>query len=117
MNRHETVTLQHPEDGDIEIDKEIAPLVQWCWDNGMDTACSCAGDEFEGHSGYITFTSFPAAATFFNEIQMLITRLGKEQGDTTFAAALNTWWDEVQVGQVIISPSNQLERLAKELKQ
>jgi hypothetical protein len=65
MNEHPTVDLTDPYGGVVQIDSEIAPLIQWLWNRGWDTINSCQ-DNF----GYvwIEFVGTSAAEAFLEYI-------------------------------------------------
>src|SRR4051794_9409681 len=47
MPIHEQVTVQHPTEGEIEVDAGIAPLLKVLWKAGVDTSMSCQCTEGE----------------------------------------------------------------------
>lgn len=75
MTTYNPDTQNHPtvSVNGVEIDKGISLIVQWLWDRGIVTTCSCqGGDEFDcGHcdqthytDAYIKFATFKDAVEF-----------------------------------------------------
>lgn len=110
MSGHETIEVYH-ETGRVKIDAGIWPLIEYFWERGWDTACSCQGDE--GEQGYITFTTLHYAEAAMDAIHKALFILK----DEAFTIALNTWWSENGlVGQILISPPDRHFDLVETLR-
>ncbi len=114
MKKHKTIEVHH-ESGRVEIDAEIYPLIEYFWERGWDTACSCQGDCAEGEQAYITFTLLAYAERALNALHEALLTLKDED----FTVALNTWyWYDGGgiVGQILISPPGRLSELVEALR-
>ena len=61
---HETVTLHHPEYGDVEIDCGLAELIGFVWRAGLETVACC--EEVRGPFAFIQFATPESAAAFLS---------------------------------------------------
>lgn len=67
MPDHSFILLHHPDQGPIEIDEEIAPIISHLWHEGIDTCYCCQGDKHQ--QAYIIFPGSEAACRFLNRYE------------------------------------------------
>lgn len=89
--------LQKParkDDQLIDVDHQLVEILEWCWEEGMETEFSCQGDDRE--KGYIMFSSASDAEQFLAQVSLLSEELrGKAHAVQPYEGAETRGWDLV----------------------
>jgi hypothetical protein len=86
---HAYVVRRSPDGFSVEIDREIAPIIEALWKRGITTTDSCQGPSGERGHGYIQFATATDAQRFLSALGLeesddpnsLYQRVGEYRGD------------------------------------